>query len=191
MPYGRTYGQWTVSWWKWFLSTPKSVNPVLDYTGLHASINQPSEDVWFLGGKLGDESQRVPTRSCVIPYGRSVLIPVINCEANPLEYPELINIQELINHVRNDENTIVKNDCIVNDVKLLPQRVRSDPVIFDMNIPEENVVNVKGGGSTVVSGDGYWVFLKPLSLGEHYISFSGACESGRLISGANYNVVVQ
>ena len=26
-PYGLTYGQWTVLWWKWAMSIPKARNP--------------------------------------------------------------------------------------------------------------------------------------------------------------------
>ena len=52
-PYGLTYGQWTVMWWKWFLSTPKAVNPILDESGKFASVNQPDKYVWFLAGKIG------------------------------------------------------------------------------------------------------------------------------------------
>ena len=29
-PYGLTYGAWTVKWWQWALSTPTSINPVID-----------------------------------------------------------------------------------------------------------------------------------------------------------------
>ena len=55
-PYGLTYGRWTVEWWRWLLSIPASVSPALDESGKYASLNQPSEDVWFLAGKVGSES---------------------------------------------------------------------------------------------------------------------------------------
>ena len=189
-PYGVSYGQWTVKWWKWFLSTPKSINPVLDSSGERASVNQPPSDVWFLGGKLGDQNLNMPSRSCVVPAGRSILIPVINCEANSLEYPELRTYQDLRQHVRNDEDTIVKKECFVNRAPMLVQRVESEPTIFEIRLPESNVINVRGGVSTLASGDGYWVFLKPLPRGKYTISFSGSCEKGRLNSGANYNLEV-
>jgi hypothetical protein len=189
-PYGISYGQWTVRWWKWFLSTPKSVNPVLDSSGECASVNQPPSQVWFLGGKLGDQNLRMPNRSCVVPVGRAILIPVINCEANSLEYPQLETYQDLRQHVRNDEDTIAKKECFVNGVSIPVQRVESEPAIFEITLPENNIIDVHGGVSTVASGDGYWVFLKPLPRGKYSISFSGSCEKGRLNSGANYNLEV-
>lgn len=191
-PYGKTYGQWTVEWWSWFFSTPKSRNPVLDATGEYASINQPLDYVWFLAGKYADgDSKRFPVRSCTIPSNRSILFPVINCEANPLEYHELKSNEDIIARVKKDEDSIVKKECFVDGNRIPSQRVKSDPLIFELNVVPDNCANIKEGGITYASADGYWVFLKPLPLGEHNISFRGACEYGKLNSGADYKLVVQ
>jgi hypothetical protein len=184
-PYGMSYGEWTVKWWQWFLSTPKSRNPVLDTSGEYAAVNQPLRHVWFLAGKLADEDSDIPNRLCSIPVGRSILFPVINCEANPLEYPELKTVEELIDHVRADENTIVEKVCLLNDKPIPAQRVQSDPPIFLVKLSDDNVFNVRGENTTAY-GDGYWIFLKPLPEGDYVLSFRGSCESGRLRSGANY-----
>jgi hypothetical protein len=187
--FGKTYGQWTVEWWRWALSTPKSVNPVVDKSGNFAGVNQPSENVWFLAGKFGTLEVEFPERHCNVPFGRSVLFPVINCLASPLEYPELKTEQQLINHVSNDENGIVRKDCFLNDNTIAVTRVRSDPLIFSLTINNDNAIGVKGG-STIASADGYWVFLKPLPIGEYALRFIGACENGRLNSGANYTLKI-
>jgi hypothetical protein len=190
LPYGITYGRWTTVWWQWILSTPRSINPVVDRTGEYASVNQPSKDVWFLAGKLADENKNLPNRFCAVPSGRSILVPVINCEANPLEHPELRTDQDIIEHVNNDEDSIIVKECRV-DGKLIPvARIKSDPIIFHLNMVDCNLFTEKGG-STRASADGYWVFLKPLSQGEHIISFQGQCEYGRLCSGAIYHLQVR
>jgi hypothetical protein len=191
IPYGETYGHWTVKWWQWFLLVPKSINPVVDGTGKYAYVNQPSMHVWFLAGKVVDEDRNLPNRSCRIPTGRSILFPVINYEANPLEYPELRTDQDLIERVKREEDSIIKKECSVNGKRIPVQRVKSDPLIFELRINEDNAANVKGGGgSTHASADGYWVFLKPLPIGEYIISFQGSCEYGKLNSGANYRLEV-
>ncbi len=190
-PYELSYGQWTVKWWLWFLATPKSTNPVLDMSGEYASVNQPPCDVWFLSGKLADEDRNVPNRVCSIPRGRSILFPVINCEANPLEYPELKTKQLLMDHVTTDENTILEKVCFLDGMPVPVKRVNSDPPIFEVTITEDNVCGIKARGNTIAYGDGYWVFLKPLSTGDHLLSFRGSCENGRLRSGANYRLIVQ
>lgn len=190
-PSNLSYGQWTVKWWRWFLTAPTSRSPVLDTSGEYAAENQPTSDIWFLAGKLGNEDKSLPSRSCIIPRGRSILFPVINCEANPLEYPELKTEQELIDHVTADENTIIEKVCFLDRKSIPVQRVKSDPSIFEVTINEDNIFNIQGEKSTIAYGDGYWVFLKPLSPGIHELSFQGSCENGRLKSGANYKLKVE
>jgi hypothetical protein len=188
-PYGITYGGWTVEWWRWALSIPKSKNPVLDKTGEFAGENQPSKDIWFLAGKLAEENRNLYSRSCRIPTGRSILLPVINCEANPLELPELKTDEDIIQYIKKEEDKIIMEECYVDGKLIPPQRVRSDPVIFHFKMVKHNLFTEEGG-STRASADGYWVFLKPLTKGEHTISFRGSCEKGRLNSGAIYHLEV-
>jgi hypothetical protein len=189
-PYGITYGSWTVRWWKWFLFTPKSINPVLDDTGVYASINQPDKDVWFLAGKLVDDNRGLPSRSCTVPPRRSILFPVINFEANPLEYSELKTEHDILDRVQMEEDTITKRHCSLDGRLIPPQRVKSDPIMFEIRISKDNAANIEQGGDTFASADGYWVFLKPLPIGNHVISFEGSCQSGKLKSGANYHIKV-
>jgi hypothetical protein len=189
-PYGKTYGQWTVKWWQWALSIPEFMNPVVDEVGKNASVNQPAANVWFLAGKFGTENKDFPHRECGIPFGRAILFPVINCEANPLEYPQLNTEEEIVDYVSKDEDAIVKKECFLNDVKIPIERVRSDPPAFPLIISRDNALGVKGGGSTIAAADGYWVFLKSLPRGEHTLHFAGACENGRLNSGAHYHLKV-
>jgi hypothetical protein len=189
-PYGLTYGQWTVRWWRWFLAIPKSTNPIFDDSGKFASLNQLEKNVWFLGGKVGDERLSFPKRACRIPRSYSILFPVVNCEVNPLEYPQLTSPIELIQRVESDENTIIRKDCTVDGEPVLVQRIKSDPKVFDVKIVEDNPYEVAGGGETSAAADGYWVFLKPLPPGNHRISFRGSCEYGRLNSGADYELYI-
>jgi hypothetical protein len=189
-PYGKTYGHWTMEWWQWILGIPKAANPVLDRTGEFAKNNQIGSSVLFLAGKLADEKRDQPTRRCTVSADQSILIPVINCESNPLERPDLKTENEIIEQVRKDENTITQMECTV-DGNLIPvQRVPSDPLIFVLRLVPYNIFDVEGGGLTYASADGYWVFLKPLPKGNHIVSFRGSCENSRLHSGAVYHIEV-
>ena len=102
--------------------------------------------------KSGPEDKNVFNRFCRIPTGRSILFPVINCEANPLEFPKLTTEQDLIEHVNRDENTIITKECFVNGRRIPVQRVKSDPVVFEVKINEDNACDVKGGGITLSFG---------------------------------------
>lgn len=189
-PFGKTYGRWTVDWWRWAFSNPRATNPLVDETGKYAYLNQP-RSVWFLAGKIADERRDIPYRKITVPARTSLLFPVINCEANTLEYPHLETEQDLMEHVKNDENTIIKKECYINGQRLPVQRISSDPPIFDLTILKDNPLGIDRTGTTRASADGYWVFLKPLDEGEYDITFVGACERGRLNSGASYHVSVR
>jgi len=188
-PYGRSYGYWTTEWWNWALSTPRVINPVVDEVGKNWFINQPSSGIWFFAGRFGSSEKKYPHRKIEVPFGRSILLPVLNCEANPMEYPELKTTEELINHVFRDVNTVVKKDCYINGIKMEPKRVVSDPTIFPLNISSDNYFGIKGG-QTYAAADGYWVFLKPLVKGNYSIAFEGSCEFGKLNAGADYALKV-
>lgn len=188
-PYGLTYGHWTIKWWQWVWSIPDSTNPLRDDNGKNANLNQPDKNVWFLAGTWATEKMiKVPNREVTIPSNRSILFPVINCEANPIEYPYLKTDEDIINHVVNDENTIVLKEAYINNIPIPSQRIRSDPILFPLKIPDKNNNNIHI--DTKASADGFWIFLKPLPAGDYKIKFNGACEMGRLSTGANYNVTI-
>jgi hypothetical protein len=186
-PYGKSYGSWTNKWWRWALGSPRSTNPLLDETGIHSNTNQ-SGDVWFLAGKFGSEDKNIPLRRCSIPVRKAVLFPILNCEANSLEYPALITEDDLIEHVAKDVNSVVLRNCFLNGRRLKPERVQSDPKIFELTIPAENPLRLDRTGKTRAAADGYWVFLKPMPAGDFSLYFEGSCENGRLHSGAIYSI---
>lgn len=189
-PYGKTYGKWTVEWWRWALSMPKSSCPLLDDTGEKAGTNQPEKDVWFLAGIFGTEDATIqPHRNVTIPSDRSILFPVINCEANSIEYPHLKTDDELLEHVKRDENNIIRKDVFLNNKRLSVQRISSDPPLFDLTLCKENGLDTKAA-TTRAAADGYYVFLKPLPRGVYELYFRGTCESGRLNTAATYSLTI-
>jgi len=189
-PYGITFGAWTVKWWQWALSIPKDISPLSDQSGHNWNIDQPSSDVWFLVGIVGGTRNAFPHRNIKLEFGRSLLIPVLNCEANPLEYPDLKTDEDLVRHVVDDVNTVVKKDVFINGTRLSPVRVPSDPRIFKVAINEDNAFRIMNPGSTDAAADGYWIFLKPLPRGSYTIQFEGSCEFGRLNAGAFYEIII-
>jgi hypothetical protein len=184
-----TLGQWTVEWWRWAMSIPRAKNPVLDRTGNFADIGQPAH-VWFLAGVFGGQEQDFPNRYCSVPTGVSILFPVINCEANSVEYPNLKTHDDLFKHVSADLSSIVKKDCYIDSVYVEPCRIRSDPEVFTLNISKDLDGLDCGANNVPCVADGYWVFLKPLPTGTYRINFAGSCENGRLNAGAHYEVKI-
>jgi hypothetical protein len=185
-PFGLTYGQWTTKWWLWALSIPKKTSPVLDSAGEYAGIKQ-RDPVWFLAGTFGEN--RFPRRSCKIPRNRAILFPVINYEANYFELPNLDRVN-LVNHVVRDQDDIKVKEAIVDGEKMPIYRVKSEPEIFQLSLPVENSLDLPVG-TTYATTDGYWVFLKQLTRGQHQIYFHGSCSNGTRSSTALYDITVE
>jgi hypothetical protein len=185
-PYGLTYGQWTVKWWKWALSVQKDRNPIVDTSGANASISNNDPNVFFLAGTLGGAEVE---RMCEVPPNRSILFPVINYEVNLTDDPEFSNDSELVAGVKQDIDDILYLETSVdgNEVKIF--RISSDPPIFDL---EDNFESTSGreSNSKRASSDGYWVFLKPLRKGEHELFFAGSCSAGTRNVKASYRLNV-
>src|SRR4051812_18389501 len=85
--HGRSYGEWSAAWWQWAFSMPAGHNPLTDTADCSTS---QSDHVWFLGGSFapveqGGEFVGIATRSCTVPTGTFLFVPVINAEASTLE----------------------------------------------------------------------------------------------------------
>jgi hypothetical protein len=186
-PYGKTYGAWTVKWWQWIYSVPMEINPLLDLNGEHWKKRQRWPDVRFLVGIFGEVQKAFPHRKIVTKSGTSILFPILNCEANKLEFPKMTH-EDIVKHVVDDINTVVKKNCTINGKRVSPVLIASDPIIYSLRIAKNNAFRLKNTGLTDASAYGYWIFLKPLSKGKYNIRFEGSCEFGRLKSGADYEL---
>jgi hypothetical protein len=186
IPFGLTYGRWTIMWWNWVVSIPKTVNPVTDTNGESANLKQKKQ-TWFLAGCF--EGDDLPRRKCTIPQNTSIFFPVVNYESNFYEKPEITKKPELIEDVSNDIDKVIEKKVVVDQIEIPCFRIKSDPGIFLLNLPEDNCLDIKAG-VIEASSDGYWVFLKPLCSGKHEIEFHGLCPGGVKL-GAHYELIVE
>lgn len=156
---GVSLGDWTVQWWRWALGA--AIEPYLDPDGRLCDMGQ-SGPVWFL---VGTDGTFEPRRSCVVPEGKYLLVPVIN-----MIYWQRTNVRERVPCTELQRGSAVNNDRLVSAVVVLDgkplgdmrmHRVRSDGCFaFD---PED-------ASSPLAAADGYWLMLKPLPRGHHTIS---------------------
>lgn len=167
-PYGTSYDIWTQRWWKWALAFPQDQNPMFDDSGRLCGNGQNYSDVWFLAGNAGGSSER----TCTIPSGKAILVPLINAECSKAEEPlkpESDLLPCATEYIDTARNLVLKVDGIKID-KPEQYRVNSGG-IFNVFMPVNNIYSVSVGNTSAAS-DGYWVFLKPLPEGEHTIEFS-------------------
>jgi hypothetical protein len=186
-PFGRTFPEWIVSWWRWLLSIPKQNNPAIDLTGIDSGENQWGSNVWFLAGTFGGSVQR----TCKIPRGKAIFMPVINYECSLADSPTLTTEAELESKCTSEIDDIrgltfqLDNLSIVD---LSPFRYRSP--IFTVDLIEDNVLGA-APGPTKMATDGFWAFLKPPKIGEHVLITFGSCRSGRIRIGTTYHLNVE
>ena len=124
------------------------------------------------------------TRECTVPSDTPLFFPIINVEYSDVESDpfhddtdaeRLACAQAFIDDVG---ISTLKATIDGVDVKSLRRfRVASRP--FDLRAPaQSNILFLPGVTSGRSESDGYWLMLKPLSLGTHVIHFEGALVSG-------------
>lgn len=177
--YGKTVGEWSAEWWQWGLSAPFDVNPIIDETGKHAHVGQ-SGPVWFLAGTFPGVGP--VERTCVVPRGKAILIPVVNAAFwGPEDITEGEDYFEFVQNLRDQAavlkpENVIELECRIDDLvlereDLLKLRAKSQPFGFTA-APDFGIK-----GDLAVS-DGYWVLLKPLKPGWHTIGFHAKIDLG-------------
>jgi hypothetical protein len=166
----------TALWWQTFLSI--SGNP-LDRCDLGTG------DVVFLAGTTGGSA----TRSCTIPAGTSILVPLINVECSTAE-GNGDTPAELRACARGFADQFTDLSLTIDGVAIADlQRFRVQSPVFQFTAAEGNVFGVPAGTTRSVA-DGYWVLIRPLSPGTHTISFGGAFPPGGFTTSATYMLTV-
>ncbi len=170
-PFGLTYGDWTAIWWQWAYSIPKNINPAYDDTGKYCTENQ-NGPVWFFPGTYG----KPVVRQCTIPEGKAILFPILNSECSFAEFPKLKTIEELHTCAKTFQDQVTQLEASVDGVsipesELKRYRIQSPP--FNFTLPQDNILGLPSNTTTRAVADGNWVFLQPLSVGEHEINFKG------------------
>jgi hypothetical protein len=69
------------------------------------------------------------------------------------------------------------------------QKYRIQPPPFNFTLPQNNILGLPSNITTQAIADGNWVFLKPLSLGSHKITFRGGVLQQQEQHGERTNIV--
>jgi hypothetical protein len=169
------------------LRLPTNHHPLFDTADCSAG---QSGKVWFLGGTFVtvNVSEGVivgqAERHCTIPFGTALFFPLLNSEADNAIDPPL-SVAELYALVQATQNHAVFLAATIDgqpvqglsDPRHTPYRVQSP--VFRFTLPEENNYyqffgfdDVSGRISPAVA-DGFFLMVKPLSVGKHTIHFAG------------------
>lgn len=154
-------------WWTWAASIPKESNPVADLTGEHCAEHQAS-DVWFFAGTFGGTARR----TCPVPAGVPLAGPVLNFTAQDAE-----GCDQML--------AAAQGEATIDGEPVRPDRL--DPVSITFEAVEGNPV-VNDAGSFQSYGCGLWLWIPPLSAGEHELTVRGS--SGGFSLNVTYQLTV-
>ena len=166
----------TALWWQTVLSMP---GDPLDRCDLG------TRDVVFLAGTTGGAA----TRSCTIPAGTSILVPLINVECSRAE-GNGDTPAELRACARGFADQFTDLSLTIDGVAVAGlQQFRIHSQVFRFTAAEGNVFGVPAGTTRSVA-DGYWALIRPLSPGTHTVSFGGAFPPGGFTTLVTYTLTV-
>jgi len=213
---GLTYGEWGAAWWQWVLAIPPcSTGPIdpnhptacagtpapnFDPTGASCGLDQ-SGPVWFLAGTAyNTETFGAPTRSCTIPAGKYIFFPIINLiddwPCPPAFHFNPAPGKSLEDFLTNDANTyftpVPPMDVEVDGVTLpQPFRYRATSPLVGFTADPGWAVNDPciTGTPEVGVADGFWVMLRPLSVGHHTLHFRGGASPG-FVTEVTYHLTI-
>lgn len=180
-PYGRTWEEWVIKWWEWFLTIPHHKHPAY---GHDMSIGQTDPDVYFLMGGIGGGFER----DLIVPFGKALFLPVINYITSYAEEPNINTEPELLEFTKKHLSDMTAKHITVDGKNVDFNRILTAP--FDIYYGPDNVFDVVSG-LTHAASDGYWVFLYPMSRGKHDVQIRSSCSAGRNVFSADLHLTVQ
>lgn len=164
-PRGKSYEEWTILFWQWIYGTSTTNHPILDESGKDCGRNQGDQPVFFLAFSSGGGAER----TCDVPAGKAILIPV-NVVACTFAELNVETEEELRTCAEEDESSNPGLFLSVDGREIREiEKYRVDSRAFDITLPDEPIVGEPG--STRGVSDGYWIILEPLPPGKHEIHF--------------------
>jgi hypothetical protein len=184
--FGHTTTDWVIQWFHWIMPFPPNDSPTLDQTGNLTMKYQPNSIVYMLPG---EHSAVAPNRHITIAANKPIMMPVL-WFINGTYYSSSVSDESFIRKANEffDRQVPTKLFATLDD-KPLPIVNVTTPV-FRLNIPKYTAfaTEEERGGDAWVISKGYWVFLNPLSPGNHTLTYVGATRD--YVNGATFHLKV-
>lgn len=173
-PYGLTYAEHQQNFWKWILEIPANESPVNDRTGEKCANGQSNSNssVFYLSFNNGG----ISTRSCEVPAGKGLFIPIMQVEFSEKEVPNA-SIEDLRRAVTKDQDSVNSLYLKIGDKEykygdLIKYRTQTD--VFEVVFPDNGIFGVIEGGVSKVIGDGFYIITEPLTKGNYSVHFKSS-----------------
>jgi hypothetical protein len=197
-PYGLTYDEHAQNFWKWMLSIPANESPMDDTKGDKCTVGQSNSNssIFYLSAGEGKME-----RTCTIPAGKGLLLPVMQVEISDKEIPGA-SIEDLTNAAKKDQDSvnslylkIDNEEYTYNDLL----KYRTQPTApFQVIFPDNGIFGVVEGGPSQVVADGWYIISEPLTPGNHTVHFRSSlscpdvgCIEPAFAQDVKYNIIAK
>ena len=197
-PYGLTFAEHQKNFWKWILEIPANESPLNDRTGEKCANGQSNTNssVFYLSMNNGGISER----TCKVPVGKGLLIPVMQVEWSDKEAPGA-SVEELHKSAKKDQDSVNSLYLKIGDKEykykdLIKYRTHTD--VFEVVFPDNGIFGVIEGGVSKVIGDGFYIITEPLTKGNYSVHFKSSlicldpdCAEPNFAQDIKYNIIAE
>ena len=187
-PYGVPYKDWIVRWWQWNVGVPTTQHARDNYTAEKCTVNQ-NGSVWFIPDILTGKEER----TCTIPEGKAILVPLITgeCDTSDSQSQSDADIRQC--STAGDEYGAISATLDGQKIENLDS-YRTATDFFNITYVKDNIFDVPAGTFRGIA-DGFFVFLKPLPVGNHVLQVKSSVTnpttpSYNFGSEAKYNLII-
>ena len=196
-PYGLSYEEQIKNFWKWVISLPKDKSPWNDETGANCNNGQSetNSSVFYLSGNGGGKS----VRTCKVPAGKGLFIPVSPVEISDKEAPKA-TIEDLNRLAKKDQDSVTSLYLKIGDKEYSREdlsKYRTHTGVFEVTFPKNAIFGATEGISKAVA-DGYYVITEPLAKGTYTIQYKASlicpgteCLEPNFAQGITYTITVE
>lgn len=202
-PYDNSFNFWVEKWFGWFLSLPNDegngtlTHPRDNYSPEKCSWNQDQiGPVWMLPDGRGSDDL-VEVRNCKIPEGKAILVQIVGSNCSEEEkakykiYEELLRCANWVLDKAEINATIDGKEVINTQNK---NEFFVQPFLTNITYAKSNIYNAREGTYRGMEA-GYFLFVKPLPVGNHTIQFNENVinpedVNDKRISNVHYNIQI-
>ena len=197
LPFGKTLENWVEDWWRWNAGIPS--DPETTFAGVAENgclINKEGPVVFLIDPAIGGEHHQ----RCEISSNQGILISgwSAECDGSVKGY-ENASFQKLSKCARDQDlgkitvNALVDNKPIsrveAEDYKTinLVNATELSTKAFNITTPENSQLQVDYPGTYPGAAHGWFIFLKPLPVGEHTVRYVNDVRETTLGGAGNTN----
>lgn len=197
-PFGTPYDEWVGRWWGWNAKIPlDAVTGKL--AGLNDNgclVNKDKSVVMLVDTAAGGKMNQV----CKISANQGILIPIWTGECDKAstgyenatfeqlsECARGFDLGKVSGEVKVDDKRIARLDATDLKANAMENVTEINTKQFNMTFPTDSHLITTKYGTFPTAAHGWFVFLKPLPLGQHTIYYKNSVEPTTLSGAENVN----